>query len=990
MTKINNISLQNDRIRDSFMNFSRSLVVTINNHPVFGPLLVPYFANEVSPGVLRVEENATVKQQQDITLSKDEKKIISLARLCTERNLMKAYSKERTIADFINKLKPQLLKELIRPQIEKSHLLMIPLIRKTDLPVYWRETGMELLYEHHRIDLNKENATALLKCEATAEHFRYTLSCFLQDKAVPIRNVKPFLKLASDPAVLVVGKDMLVFDVLRSGSLMPFAERPYVEAPASETSRYMAKVVLPMMEDLPVEAKGITLTEESPQKTAELLPSESLAGEVELRLTFRYGAITFFPGQKEKRAYPRLDKENATMVYYFRRDTEWEKQCVDFLRQRGFKQTGESSFTHKALTSDYALIDWMNKEKDEIFRLFSYKIPDDRTTYFIGNIELKQDIDSLTDWFEVRITVKIGDYSFPFIVFRKNILNGDRRFLLPDGQVALLPEEWFDKYNSLFAFAEEQDNRLMVKKMHIGVIQELNDSSLPLAEIDYSEKEIVPLPPKIKVTLRPYQQVGFSWLVHLMKNRLGGCLADDMGLGKTLQTITLLQHIYDPKPYLQQEEKGKLIAAEDGQLTLFDELAADTEYGVPEEKIQASLVVVPTSLVSNWKREIRKFSSLRVYSYADRRQGGDPCRSFNRHHIVLVTYGLLRQDIDLLQNYTFNYIILDESQYIKNPASQTYQSVMRLKSEHRLVLTGTPIENSLKDLWAQFNFINPGLLGTSTFFRNQFISPIMKTGDVRMQEKLTRLIAPFILRRTKQQVAPELPPLTEKIIYCEMTEEQTIIYKKEKNSLRNSLLEEWGRNKLIALNGIMRLRQLANHPGLIDPDYKGSSGKMEQIVEAYETLLSEGHKVLIFSSFVSHLELLAKEFEQRGWNYALLTGATSDRDKEIKRFTEDPAVSAFLISLKAGGVGLNLTQADYVFIIDPWWNPAAEMQAESRAHRIGQGKQVFVYRFISDHTIEEKIRALQERKSSLAETFIAENDPLQSLTDEEWKELLRG
>lgn len=972
------------------MNFSHSFVVTINNHPVFGPLLVPYFANEISPGVLRVEENATAKQQQDITLSKEERKIISLAQLYTERNLMKVYSKERTIADFINKLKPQILKDLIRPQIEKSHLQIITLIRKTNIRVYWRETGMELLYEHHRIDLDQENTKAVLKCEATPDYFRYTLSCFLQEKPVNIRNVKPLLKLASDPAVLVVGKDMLVFDNLRSGSLIPFTERPYVEAPASETSRYMAKVVLPMMVDLPVETKGITLTEETPQKTAELLLSEAISGEPELQLTFRYGTMTFFPGQKEKRVYPQLKKDEPTTVYCFRRDTEWERLCIHFLLQNGFKQTGERVFKHQTFTSDYALIDWMNKEKDEIFRLFAYRVPEDRTTYFIGNIELKQDIDNRTDWFEVRITVKIGDFSFPFIAFRKNIMNSDRRFLLPDGRVALLPEEWFDKYNSLFAFAEEQEDRLMIKKLHVGVIKELDDSSLPLSEIDYSEKEVVPLPPKIKVTLRPYQQVGFSWLVHLMKNRLGGCLADDMGLGKTLQTITLLQHIYDPEPYSKQEEKAKLIAAEDGQLALFSNLAGETEYSVQEEKIQASLVVVPTSLVSNWKREIRKFSSLRVYTHVGKRQIADACRNFDRHHIVLVTYGLLRQDIELLQSYTFKYIILDESQYIKNPESQTYQSVMRLKSEYRLALTGTPIENSLKDLWAQFNFINPGLLGAAAFFRNHFITPIMKAGDARMQDKLARLIAPFILRRTKRQMAPELPPLTEKTIYCEMTEEQKKIYKKEKNSLRNSLLEEWGKNKLIALNGIMRLRQLANHPGLLDPDYQGTSGKMEQIVEAYETLLSEGHKVLIFSSFVSHLELLAKEFEQRGWNYALLTGATSDRDKEIKRFTENPAVSAFLISLKAGGVGLNLTQADYVFIIDPWWNPAAEMQAESRAHRIGQGKQVFVYRFISDNTIEEKIRALQERKNALAQTFIAENDPLQSLTDDEWKELMRG
>ncbi|WP_085537215.1 DEAD/DEAH box helicase [Massilibacteroides vaginae] len=972
------------------MKLSRFLVVTINNHPVFGPLLIPYFACETSPGVLQTEDNATIKQKKEITLSREEKKIISLAQFYTERNLMKVYSKEHTISDFVNKLKPKTFKESIRPHIEKIHLQIIPLIRKASVPVYLRDTGADLLYEHHLIHLPKENTEAVFSCESTEQHFRYALGCYQNGKLVTLQRVKPYLVLASDPAVLVIGKDMLVFDRLRSRSVSPFLEKTYVEAPASETNRYLDKVVLPLMTDHPIKTKGINIIERQPQKTAELLPLTSLTDTPELKLTFKYDQTEFNPGQKANLTYPRLENTQEATISYFRRDPEWEKQHIDFLLAKGFHQISDSLFQNKSFISEYALVDWMNQEKEEIFRLFSCKIPEDQSTYFIGDIELKQDMGDQTDWFEVRIRVQIGAYTFPFIAFKKNIMTGDRRFPLPDGRIALLPEEWFDKYSSLFAFGEEQNDQIVVKKMHHSIINDLNEKVLKVAEMDYSEKEIIPVPPKIKVTLRPYQQTGFSWLVHLAKNRLGGCLADDMGLGKTLQTITLLQHLYDPDPFLPQKEKTSLVADQEGQLALFDEVNSDCESIVTEEPIHASLIVVPTSLVTNWKREIRKFSSLRVYEYSGERRTPNANRAFKRHHIVLVTYGLLRRDIDLLEEYAFNYVILDESQYIKNPESQTYHSVMRLKSEHRLALTGTPIENSLKDLWAQFNFINPGLLGTASFFRNHFTVPIMKTGDTRIQDKLLRLISPFILRRTKQQVAPELPPLTEKVIYCEMTPEQKDIYKKEKNSLRNSLLNEWSKNKIMALNGIMRLRQLANHPSLVLPDYKGTSGKMEQITEAYETLLSEGHKVLIFSSFVTHLELLAKEFDQRGWKYALLTGATIDREKEINRFTQTKSVSAFLISLKAGGVGLNLTEADYVFILDPWWNPAAETQAESRAHRIGQGKQVFVYRFISDHTIEEKIRSLQERKSTLAETFIAENDPLQSLTDHEWKDLIRG
>lgn len=302
------------------------------------------------------------------------------------------------------------------------------------------------------------------------------------------------------------------------------------------------------------------------------------------------------------------------------------------------------------------------------------------------------------------------------------------------------------------------------------------------------------------------------------------------------------------------------------------------------DKIQASLIVVPASLLPNWKREIQRFSSLRVYDYAGDQRSRQPWKKFDRYPVVLTTYGLLRRDIELLENYAFKYVILDESQNIKNPDSVSYHAVMRLKSDNRLVLTGTPIENSLKDLWAQFNFINPGLLGSLADFRNHFIHPIVKEGNDRARQQLQQMIRPFFLRRTKTQVAPELPPLMEEVVYCGMSEEQQDVYTKEKNTLRNSLLEEWHRNKIIALNGITRLRQLANHPGMIFPEYTGSSGKMDQVLEAYETLLSEGHKVLIFSSFVTHLKLFAAEFEARGWKYALLTGSTADREGEIAVF----------------------------------------------------------------------------------------------------------
>lgn len=305
-----------------------------------------------------------------------------------------------------------------------------------------------------------------------------------------------------------------------------------------------------------------------------------------------------------------------------------------------------------------------------------------------------------------------------------------------------------------------------------------------------------------------------------------------------------------------------------------------------------------------------------------------------------------------------------------------------------MALTGTPIENSLSDLWAQLNFTNKGLLGNLSFFRRYFITPIEKHQNAVQQEKLQLLIRPFVLRRTKNEVAGDLPPLMEQVIVCEMEDSQLHTYETEKSVIRNSILagieQEGVKNSaMVILQGLTRLRQLANHPQMLNDVNETESGKFEEIIRMLENVVSENHKVLVFSSFVKHLELIRQRIENENWKYSMLTGQTVDRGKVIEQFQKDPDNRIFLISLKAGGVGLNLTSADYVFIIDPWWNPASENQAISRAHRIGQNKHVFVYRFITRGSIEEKIQQLQFRKSALADKFINSNNPLQAITREE-------
>ena len=345
--------------------------------------------------------------------------------------------------------------------------------------------------------------------------------------------------------------------------------------------------------------------------------------------------------------------------------------------------------------------------------------------------------------------------------------------------------------------------------------------------------------------------------------------------------------------------------------------------------------------------------------------------------------------MDLLKTFRFNYLILDESQAIKNPASGIAKAVMKLHAAHRLILTGTPLENSTLDLWSQMTFVNPGLLGTQSFFKKEYLIPIEKKNDADKKQRLYDHIKPFILRRHKSQVATDLPEKVESIQYGEMSAEQEAKYEEAKSYYRNLILEQmdsegFSRSQMAVLQGLSKLRQLANHPQLVDEGYEGDSGKFQDIVHKLETAISEDHKILIFSQFVKHLTLLRQHLDKRKIRYAYLDGATKNRQYEVENFQTDPTLKLFLISLKAGGVGLNLTAADYVFILDPWWNPAIEAQAIDRAHRIGQEQTVFTYKFITKNTVEEKILALQRSKRQLADDLISSEEGfLKSLSRED-------
>jgi SNF2 family DNA or RNA helicase len=413
-----------------------------------------------------------------------------------------------------------------------------------------------------------------------------------------------------------------------------------------------------------------------------------------------------------------------------------------------------------------------------------------------------------------------------------------------------------------------------------------------------------------------------------------------------------------------------------------------------EKGVGTSLLIMPTSLIYNWEMEASKFTpELKILNYTGTLRNKD-IKRFEKYDLVLTSYGITRLDVELFSQFYFNYVILDESQVIKNPTSNIAKAVRDLKSRHKLVLTGTPIENTTLDLWSQMSFINPGILGSQTYFRNEYQNPIEKKNDESRSRKLHAVIKPFILRRHKSQVATELPEKVENIQYCSMSPDQEKRYEEVKSLYRERIFklietEGLGSSRFIILEGLTKLRQLANHPKMIEPSYDGDSGKQEDITHMLENAIAEGHKVLVFSQFVKHLEIVKQFLKTSKIDFAYLDGSSMDRKEQVERFNREKTLKVFLISIKAGGLGLNLTQADYVFILDPWWNPAVEAQAIDRAHRIGQKNKVFTYKFITRNTVEEKILMLQQRKLRLTTDLITtEESFMKQLTKEDIEQML--
>ena len=565
-------------------------------------------------------------------------------------------------------------------------------------------------------------------------------------------------------------------------------------------------------------------------------------------------------------------------------------------------------------------------------------------------------ISSNTDWFDAKVDIVFGDQKVTVAEVKRALANKQQFVQLNDGTLGILPEEWLKKYSLLFRVGEGKADSLKLSRYHLSVVDELYETRdeeelIVQLEEKYENlrqfnniKEIEPSY-NLKMILRPYQVAGYQWLNYLKDIRWGGILADDMGLGKTVQALSFMEYY--------RNEYGKLKA----------------------------LVVCPTTLIYNWENEIKKFTPKLTYRI---HHGGTRTRMKEEladHDVTITTYGTLRSDIKLLMSIEFDYVILDESQAIKNPSSKVTKAAGLLNAKNRLCMSGTPLQNNTFDIFAQMNFLNPGMLGTMEFFRQEFAIPIDKFGEQDRKEHLKKILYPFILRRTKEQVAKDLPEKQEMILFCEMEDEQRNIYDAYRNDFRNQILgtiETQGiqKSQLTILQGLMKLRQICDSPAILNEQekFENHSIKLDELAREITENIGD-HKALIFSQFLGMLALIRAKLDELGVKYEYFDGSTSapDREKAIQSFQNDDEVRVFLISLKAGGVGLNLTAADYVYIVDPWWNPAVEQQAIDRTHRIGQTKNIFAYRMICKDTIEDKILQLQEKKRALAKDIISDD-----------------
>ncbi|TAH25692.1 MAG: DEAD/DEAH box helicase [Cytophagales bacterium] len=948
------------------------IVYSLLQHEYLGYIFEAYAVQVDQNGNLTLKHqhiSAQLASEFSTGIDKDDEQLLKLIdRLQQDDIVKKFYNKKVTANEFFLKVFHKekgdtLLQEAIHRHIEDIKAEILPLLERKLI----FEMGNDGEPTYKQLFISTQKATVLFHFMRNEDNTHYfpTIKCGGERIDFQYQNS---IIVCNAPAWLLVNQTIYHFEKEIDGNkIKPFLNKKFIIIPRKVEETYFEKFVTPLIAAFDVHSKGFAINNEQyelrPIITFSELPStkpalinfgdidteeqtkEDSSAKIVFSLSFQYGNFVFTADTKAP-CFVKMEKTPQSYIFHkVKRQQAIEQEIIEEIQKRGLILKHGKSIMDKAQS-----FFWLNQNKDDLITQgyqIRQNIKDDKK-YFIGSSTIQVEVQENNDWFDIMAIIKFGNYEIPFIQLRQFILQKKSEIKLPNGEIAIIPEEWFARYSELFAYAQGDDEKqFILQKHHLSLVQELQSSELAKVNIskkleqlrNFEEIEDSPLPDNFLAQLRPYQKAGYNWMQFLNKYNFGGCLADDMGLGKTVQTLAILQ---------SQKEQGNT---------------------------NPSLLIMPTSLVYNWEMEAKKFTpQLQIYKHTGSNRA-KTSENFDKYDLILTSYGTTRADIELLKNFFFNYIILDESQAIKNPDSNIAKAVKGLKCKNKLILTGTPIENSTLDLWSQMNFVNPGLLGNENFFRQNYLNSIEKKHDEKQTKKLYNVIKPFILRRQKSQVATDLPPKIENIHYSEMSELQSEHYEKVKSSFRNEILTSIdekgiGGSQILLLQGLTKLRQIANHPVMVENDYKGNSGKMDDVLHMIENALTNGHKILIFSQFVKHLTLFKKAFDNQNLLYAYLDGATKNRQEQVEYFQQNTDVKIFLISLKAGGVGLNLTAADFVFLLDPWWNPAVEAQAVDRAYRIGQRNTVFTYKFITRNTVEEKILQLQLNKQKLANNLI--------------------
>ena len=952
----------------------------------------------------------------------DDKEIRQLVELClwtqSDNLFSKAGRNFNTKKAFFEKADKTTQRYVIS-QVDLHITEAVATASRLGVHIFFAPKPGEWLRQQDELHLNAEPLKLHAAFTKTDDGIDYRLT--LGDDIIPSAHHTQIL--CNNPSLFVIDHSLRQLGEGLGGKLLtPFLKKEIYHIPASIQAKYFRQFILKIVKKIDISSDGFDVDNLHPQGKAVLMLQATTNGLYTLDTQFVYDTATFSSGDRREKSVTLHDDGKSVTFVCIWRNREWESSVTELLDNELHRpQTASLQEMTAWLTTHEAVLTQHGIETQQ------------RTThhYVIGEVERIHNDRWTGDWFQMHVTLVFPDGTQMALTdFRDAIINGDREVRLPSGNWFVIPDEWYAQYSAAMLFGLMKSRGTLTFHRSQQTVLPTEDLLPPTQKAPAAcDKEEKTLPPQgLKATLRPYQLLGYRWMLSHQHGGTGCLLGDDMGLGKTVQTIAVILHYFESSASAPTDDRSREDTTDNGlikdagnsedqadysiirsdqvirsdrvirsnhiirskptsppvQTSLFseEEMSGRAAKAMPSASSsqpdlrqqsghRAVLVAAPSSVVFNWHDEFRRFApSLRVVEYTgNARERAAKQSQLANADVVLTSYPMLRNDIGVLSRLSFAIAVYDEAHAFRNNTSLLYQAVLKIHADFPIALTGTPMVNALDELWTLMSVLNPALLGDYETFQNNFIHPI----NVNLQDEhtaiLRKLVAPYFLRRLRGDVLDSLPERQDEQVWCDMTEAQAALYEEEQSKMRNLLMDaEQANNRIVVLAAITRLRRLACSPKLEHKE--GDSGKVLEVFDRLEELRGTDHKVLLFSEFTSFLDVIAEEMKQRGWSYDMLTGQSRDREAIVKHFQQTPSCQFFLVSLKAGGEGLNLTEADYVFLLDPWWNHAAEEQAIARAHRSGQRRSVMVYRFITRGSLEEQIQKVQDKKDDLVKAII--------------------